>query len=140
VPSTKMYWVVAPAALTPSIQAWLSSATRALEGSSWNSLLQSKITLSLLANSVATLVQKVWKSDVEVKTVLSYLPKLWGSTMACPPAVVMNSTVVLRAARYVASREAVMVPCARRSMRNGIRKMFMPWSIRVWMEEVSGHV
>lgn len=34
VPSTKIYWLVAPAALTPSIQAWLSSGTVVAVGSS----------------------------------------------------------------------------------------------------------
>lgn len=49
VPSTKMYWLVAPAARTPSMQAWFRDATMASDGSSWNSLLQSKITLVLFA-------------------------------------------------------------------------------------------
>ena len=50
VPSTKIYWVVAPAARTPSIQAWFKETTRAFDGSSWNSLLQSKMTLLSLLN------------------------------------------------------------------------------------------
>jgi len=48
VPSTKMYWLVAPAARTPSMHACISFGTLA-DPMSWGSLLQSKITLLFVA-------------------------------------------------------------------------------------------
>ena len=66
-PSTRMYWLLAPAARMPLMAAWLSCRTRSWL-MVWYSLLVSKTTRWLEANSRAKLVKKVWKSEVEVMT------------------------------------------------------------------------
>lgn len=64
-PSAVMYCEVAPAARMPSMPAWFRLTTTSWS-MSWNSLLMSKMTLVLLANSVATLVHHVLKPSLSL--------------------------------------------------------------------------
>ncbi len=64
-PSTKMVCDVAPAPRIPSIAAWFRRATSALS-MSWYSLLVSKITLLLLANSLAVVAHHALNPSVSV--------------------------------------------------------------------------
>jgi hypothetical protein len=62
-----MYCEVAPAPRMASMAAWLSCLTRELS-MSWYSLLVSKMTLSLLANSLAVVVHQAPKPATSVIT------------------------------------------------------------------------
>jgi hypothetical protein len=58
---------VAPAARMPSMAAWFRRKTSELS-MSWYSLLVSKMTLSLLANSLAVVVHQALKPSTSVMT------------------------------------------------------------------------